>query len=282
MCSRCCFKNDYGIFTVIDGIPVIQENALLTMEFDYILVTTSKYISDVYISVSRLGINKDRIIDAKVMDFPGFNWKRYVSLLKNPVTIFSDDCWGGYVYHDLKLLFCSPTVNLSFRHKQQYIDFVNNYHTILSQKMECVREGNVRNNEYPIGKLTSDCGDVIIQFIHSISFDDAVSEWDRRKNRINSNNVFVKMAMNADTNDCVKLMEEFDRIPYKKICFCSAESVKSYDNVYYTPRYEWFLKKNKKATYSYFDYVRNNRSYLYYDIDIMKLLTGDLDYIRAR
>lgn len=136
--------------------------------------------------------------------------------LKNhDFTIISNDCWGGGVYEDLRRKYTTPTVGLFF-YAPCYIDFLENFNQLIGLDLVFVnmskyKEANdyrVQNNlHYPIAKLK----EVEIHFLHYSSNEEACNNWNRRKSRINFNNLFFKF---HDNNLCTpELIERFERLP---------------------------------------------------------------------
>ena len=127
-------------------------------------------------------------------------------------TIFSQNCIGGIMYHDLGMQFNSPTVNLLFT-PSDFIKFMKNIHWYLKQEIIFLST----DTPYPIGKL----GGVKIRFLHYSSNEEARCAWNKRRERINWNNVFV---ICCDEGLSHEDMYEFDNLPYKnKILFVSKE-----------------------------------------------------------
>ena len=78
-----------------DGFPVITKEDIHGLEFDYVIITSSKFFSEIKQEAISIGVHEDQIINGKLLMQPQFDFMRYVSLIENPVTILSDDCWGG-------------------------------------------------------------------------------------------------------------------------------------------------------------------------------------------
>ena len=78
-----------------------------------------------------------------------------------------------------------------FFHDEDYLKFLNNpqkyINTKLSLKKECFVEETQKS--YPICK----CDDILLYFNHSESFEEANNTWEKRKKRINWDNIFVMM-----------------------------------------------------------------------------------------
>ena len=134
------------------------------------------------------------------------------SVLKNTdFTIFSQNCRGGIMYHDLGIQFQSPTVNMLFTPKD-FIKFMKDIHYYLEQDIIFTKT----DKPYPVGKVG---GEIMIGFLHYHSEEEVISAWDKRKERINWNNIFV---ISCDEGLTTKDMKEFDELPYEnKILFLS-------------------------------------------------------------
>lgn len=99
-------------------------------------------------------------------------------------SILCHNCIGGIIYNRLGKQFLSPTINLHFESKD-FLKFIFNLEYYLSQ--ELIFEET--KNKYPIGIL----GDIEIKFNHYNSNQEAKEAWDRRKKRINYDNLFLIM-----------------------------------------------------------------------------------------
>lgn len=208
----------------IDGIPLIDASEILDMRFDYIIVCSNLFFHEICLEIQSLGIERYKILNGNVFSYARFDFGRYISLIENPVSIISDDCWGGEVYHALSLPFSSPTINIAWK-KEEYAKFISDLPYYLKQQLKCMREGNFETGEYPVGMLGEGNKKVYMELIHNINFREAYEQWERRKKRINFDNIFVKFGF--DKTDNWKLCKRvFDDLKYKKIClfpsFCDA------------------------------------------------------------
>ncbi|WP_397351859.1 DUF1919 domain-containing protein [Oscillibacter sp.] len=125
-----------------------------------------------------------KIIDARVLQIPNFDLSRYASLRENPVTILSDDCWGGYVYHMLDLPFTSPLINIYWP-RDSFCKFIQDPFFYLAQPLRMVREGDPRKNVTPICQLSDGEKSIQLNMIHAANFQNAENLWNKRKERIN-------------------------------------------------------------------------------------------------
>ena len=124
----------------------------------------------------------------------------------NNVSIISSNCIGGVMYHDLHLPFLSPTINLFFK-PDSFLKYVERIKYYNEKEIEEV----LGKEKYPVGKIE----DIEIHFLHYSSFQKAKDDWNRRKKRINYENIVVIM---TDWEIRTKeMVESFGRIPYPKI-----------------------------------------------------------------
>lgn len=159
-------------------------------------------------------------------------WCRRNFLLKNKnFTIISKNCWGGRVYQRYGLQYTSPTVGLFF-FADEYIKFLSNIKYYLSLELKFIPKSQSRYYEYyiekdkyyPIGVLD----DIEIVFLHYKSEVEAREKWNRRKARINWDNLIVKF--NDQNRATEENIREFDKLPFKnKLCFV-AHPVDGTDN----------------------------------------------------
>ena len=112
-------------------------------------------------------------------------------LLNNSFTVISSDCTGGMLYHDLKLRFDSPTINMFFM-ASDYIKFCNNIKHYIDLPMIEIKQDKYR---YPVVSL----GDIKLHLVHYKSVAEAQEKWNTRKERINWENMFFVM---NDRNEC--------------------------------------------------------------------------------
>ena len=161
--------------------------------------------------IHEMGYEDKRIIPYRVMGLVGFGFEKYLKLREFPPTIFSPNCWGGITYNTLGLPFNSPFINMFLDH-EDYIKFLKNPEYYMNKKLAFIE---MRHNEdidimYPVIEL----GDITLFFNHYASYEEAVVKWNKRKERIDWNNIF---AMSYDED--MKYIDEFSTLPYKKKVF---------------------------------------------------------------
>lgn len=136
------------------------------------------------------------------------------------LTIISNNCWGGHVYRYFGIPYNSPTVGMYF-YAEDYIKFLSNlkYYLGVDMKMispsesihyEDLKKNHQESLDKPIGRID----DVEIVFLHCHSNEEALTKWNRRKARMDLNNLVVKMSeMNGCSEEHLRL---FDALPYKR------------------------------------------------------------------
>lgn len=141
-------------------------------------------------------------------------------------TLISNNCWGGGIYEDLGLPYTTPTVGLFF-HGPCYLSFLEGLKFYLQETIVFIAESKyeIANSKrqdnqdfYPIGLL----GDIEIHFLHYHSKEEALEKWNRRKVRINFDNIFVELGQNELVD--YKLMKRFDNLPYKNKLLFSGQN----------------------------------------------------------
>lgn len=139
------------------------------------------------------------------------------------------------------------------------------------------RDGNVRQNLCPIGSLGVGEEYVRVKFVHSYQFEEAKKLWDRRLERVNLKNIFVKIALDAEDKNSLDYIREFTKVNANKVCFYSGNNS---DKVLYLKRFEKYVKTGRRtATIKFNDYIRD-MEWLTKSVDILKLLNGEEEYLR--
>ncbi len=262
----------------LDGIMIVAKEELKDMAFDYLIVSSSLYFQEIVKEAKKLNISEDKIINGSVMKLPFFDFRRYVSLVANRITILSDDCWGGYIYHRLNMKFYSPCINIKWQ-KDSFVKFIQKPRYYLSQPLRMEREGDIRGNLFPISSLGEGEDKVYMDLVHSVCFTDAKKLWDKRTERVNFDNLFIKLGIDASDKNRDFYLDGFDKVKQKKICFYSGET--EIKGVIYLKRFEKFVTSGSRMdTIKFHDYCRD-LNWLLKSIDILKLLNGEADFLRG-
>lgn len=199
------------IYSEYEGYQYIPKEDITDVEFDFVVVMAKgDAFKEILDEAASVGIIQEQIYPYKVLSYSSFDIERYRKLRKDTPSIFSNNCWGGLTYHSLGLTFHSPLVNVH-ESDEDYIRLVSNPREYMEKKLELIDMGEEGQIKYPICR----CGDIALHFNHTTSFEAAKAGWERRKRRINWNNLLVEMF--TENKD---IAEAFARLPYeKKICF---------------------------------------------------------------
>ena len=265
--------------SVKDGFPVIKRSDFHTLIFDYLIISSSQYFDEIKEDVLSLGVRENQIIDGRIVRQPFFDFARYASLIENPVTILSDDCFGGYAYNRLRLPFTSPLINI-YWDREQYARFILKPLFYLDTELQMVREGDLYEGIHPIGQLGADGDFVELKFVHCYNFSNAIEQWDRRVKRINRNNLFVKMGFSNATKPEQKeeWLEAFRKVNYKKVLFYNGKEEMPEIFKEANGRFIWSQMTADRV--DYFDYSDYLREHYHWDIDLLKMLTDGENYSR--
>ena len=139
-------------------------------------------------------------------------------------TIISNNCWGGFIYQIFKLPYNTPTIGLFF-FADDYVKFCSNIEYYLKNNLYFIEREESKykdyiSKEYPIGKID----DIEVHFLHYKSSKEAKEKWDRRKKRINWNNIIFKFSQRdlCSKNNII----DFTNLEYKnKICFVKEKNI---------------------------------------------------------
>lgn len=115
-----------------------------------------------------------------------FNYEKSLQkrLKNNNFSIICSNCIGGVIYHRLGKRFLSPTINMWFN-QREFLKFVEGLPEYIEKDLVFVES----EYDYPVAKL----GDVHLYFNHVKTEEEARYNWERRRNRINYDNLFIIM-----------------------------------------------------------------------------------------
>lgn len=188
--------------------------------------------------------------------------KKWQSKLTNKdFTLITQNCIGGVIYDDLGMQFSSPTINM-FIEDDNFVKLVENLEHYMSIKPKKVTDCYVdpidNNIKYPIIKID----DIKINCLHSKDCKQAIEDWERRRKRINLDNVIV-IANSWNLHENKKLIERIGRIKYKKVIF----TYKDYNKKYCIPLKGDFWKVDERGIVrpNLTDYMPNNSIYRYFE-----------------
>lgn len=260
-----------------DGYLLVTKEELPAIDFDTLIIASSAYYTEILAEANDLGIPAKCIMAGKAFRLPLFDYKQYIQLIREPVTILSDDCWGGYIYHELCLQFTSPLINILWQ-KDSYCKFIQDPLYYFEQPLELHTEGNLRENVSPVGEIGKKDKKIRLEFVHAPNFKEAKYLWEKRRERINKDRIFVKIGIDGTEENIEEYLQSFARVPFPKICFYSGKT--SMKDVVYLKRFEWQCYQGKRMDSAQYTYYTRRMNYLRKDINLIKLLNGERDYIR--
>lgn len=133
-------------------------------------------------------------------------WKMKRKKLKNKTfTIISDNCMGGFLYHDLGIDFNTPFINGSFV-PEDYMKLLKDWNKYIDEPLSFIEDKSVN---CPVAMI----GDIKYKFTHYKTEKQAKMIWRIGKKKLNMDNAFYIM---TEKQGCtMELMREFDALPYK-------------------------------------------------------------------
>ena len=129
--------------------------------------------------------------------------------MNKDITILSNNCIAGYIYHELNMRFNSPTINL-YIDKDVFMFWVKHLKEYIDADLIEIKEEGIN---YPIGILRKEnLKDIRINFLHYKSFEEAKDKWIERYKRINYDNIYLILDIGHDCYDIKELLDEFNSI----------------------------------------------------------------------
>lgn len=271
------FTGNDTIYRSIDGIGFIPLNEMHNIDYDFMIIAVADHNrADVYHQAELLGIERGKLIRADVFSLPYFDLQRYMKLRERPVSIISQTCMGGFLYHRMDLKFMSPTINMFFE-PTDFIELCLNLKDLLCEAPVFAKYvWNYKQDfSYPVMKLG---GRVEMHFNHVRTVEEALEKWDARCKLVNYDNVLVMMKAEK-----TELLEQYESIPFKKVCFSSF--ISDMADVYYLPiegKEQYGEYADKPVWGIYGGIVIKAMKGDIPAIDPLSLLLGDRDFIRCK
>lgn len=142
-------------------------------------------------------------------------------------SIIATNCVGGEISNALGLRFNSPFVNMSMD-RNDLVDMALDLKTYMSS------EPMVIKGKYITLRITNGKKDININYIHDDDADKVLSDYMRRRERINYDKVVLIIDDRSLTQDS---LEKFDKIDcFRKVCLTSSEQ--PYECCHYLPQYK--------------------------------------------
>ena len=157
-----------------------------------------------------------------------FGAKLQSKVVDKDITIISQNCLGGIIYHDANLKFNSPTINMWIP-ASEFIELVRDLKHNLNGKLE-----NITTNEgYPLGLLN---GKIHIHFIHYKDFEEVENKWSSRLERVNYDNLRIVMTENDGCS--YHDLQVFDELPFEKKVVFTHKPYQEFKSSFYIRGFE--------------------------------------------
>ena len=246
----------------------IREISMLAKYVDYVIIADDNIT---HFELAKEYFEETKIIKGRMIAYyVGFNWQDYLEFAQGNCTIISDSCLGGLLYNRFGREFKSPLINTSVE-KKDFLKLIGDLEYYLSAELELYQDRTSLSP--PIGILN---GEVKIGLNHYIDYMDAKKYWDRRRDRINYENIVILM----DSIETQEEINEFNQCIYnKKIAFVKKKIVAA--NTVYLPQYEDFSIRKETGSYrGYIHRITADNPRFPRPIDWLKLLNGKKDFVR--
>lgn len=136
-------------------------------------------------------------------------------------TLISQNCIGGVIYSALGIPFRSPTINM-FIEDMNFIKLVENFEYYMSISASPLIDEYVDPIDDSIRYPKIKVGDIEVCCSHYKSCQDAIEAWERRKKRINFDNIYV-IGNSWNLHENYDLVERLCNSKYKTIVFTYKE-----------------------------------------------------------
>lgn len=129
-------------------------------------------------------------------------------LVNENFTILCPNCIGGCIYHRLGKKFLSPTINMWLT-QPDFVTFLLHLDDYIAQPL-CFVESVEKTPVAKIGGVTDSFPEIYLHFNHAKNSVEAEELWNRRKARINKNNLYV-ILYNLDgvTEEQIHLLDNY-------------------------------------------------------------------------
>ena len=243
-------------YRYLDGYPLICLSDIDKVQYDYVLLTADdenkKYLNS-YLETE--GAERDRFVRYTLLDIPEMDFEKYEEIKSMKISIFSPNCWGGILSNKLCLEHRSPLKNL-WLYQNDYIKLLSaldHYMEIVPVYLGMAKGTHPSEEEnYPVMKID----DISVFCNHDRSFEEALHKWERRKKKINRDNMVCEFV-----TDSKELEQKFwlTKGFRSKVCFtCNSD---------HDPRSTFIRAKNRQdlELKSLFESLQ---------IDVYRLLSG--------
>lgn len=202
-------------------------------------------------------------IEKTLKNFREWEWSRYKKrkrkrLKTTDFTVIASNCSGTFIYYDMELPYLSPTINLSIE-MNDFIKLCEKLKWYLEQEML-----EVKGEKKPAGML----GDIKISFVHYNTFTEGAEKWEKRKQKINWDNLFI---IGTDKDGCTyETLRRFEQLPYENKVIFTHVKYPEFPSAYYIRGFE---ENSELGVITLFKEQFLKRRYLD-DFDYIRFLNG--------
>ena len=172
-------------------------------------------------------------------------------------SIICSNCVGGVIYHRLGQKFLTPTINL-WLYQDEFIKFCENLHYYLNCDLKFM---DTAEFDFPVAMLD----DIHIFFNHAKTNEEAEEDWNKRRGRVNYENLYIIMfdgdgitkddMLRLENIDCrnkiVISSKEYPDIPYVKTI---KPNLNKTDGERYMDR-DWLLRRTFEKKWDFVSWL---------------------------
>lgn len=162
-------------------------------------------------------------LDKRALNYIEIAKKEFI---KKEMTLISQQCIGGVIYHDMEMEFLSPTINL-YLEPRDFLEMIENLKVYMDIPIKITKE-----NGLIIGYLN----DLRIIFLHYKKEEEAKEKWEERKKRIKWDKLFIICTDRDGFDD--ECFERFKRLKYPKALITRNEKWKDEEFCVYLEKYK--------------------------------------------
>jgi len=195
---------------------------------------------------------------------------RFRLLNKNKdFTIISQNCIGGVIYSDLDIPFKTPTINM-FIEDENFVKLCENFEHYINIDPVPITDNYSDPIDESIVYPKIKIDDIEVCCLHYESCAIAIDAWNRRRKRVNLDNVYV-IANSWNLHDKVDLIERLIKTKYKTVIF--SEKKYNYSECIQLPGDFWQLDNRYIIRPNITDYIPGS-NYRYFEkfFDFVKWL----------
>lgn len=146
-----------------------------------------------------------------------YNWFYRRGNNQSHITLLSQNCVGGVLYHMLSLPFDSPTINM-FIEDENFVKLAENPEHYFSLDAEPFEERHIDGKDDSLVYPTIRVDDIILCCQHYKNCAEAVAAWNKRRLRVDIDNLYV-IACSWNLSENEDYVKRIDALPCPKVVF---------------------------------------------------------------